>query len=610
MADERRIDIQRRLERELAECEAALVSNPNDANEWAKKGSNLSLLNRLEEAKAAYEKAIELDVFYETSLVYRSVLERLGQTEKVAELQKKAIEAKRKKCEEDLRQCDMRLAYDPDNAFEHASRAEALQGLRKFDEGLEACDRAIELDPNLSNAYSARSCIYQCMGDKLAALENAKEAMKLEPCSYFVRLYRGMLEELARWPEALAICDVETKVCNGDDAELKRTKSDRSRILKQLSLLPEETHEDRGGRLPQNVLSALAAENPPLHPKVLTLHYLSHFGSFDRLTTWLQQQEESEQLREWINTPTSDGLTPLHRAILNLDEKVFFELIRWHAKPCGVVNKNGDTLLHYAAKYARWDIISCLNTDVEMMFSEVSVENVESYTACDYAAQTSCTEMTNLLRVREFWQIIEKETSAELECWFKQFGIGEREMRQLFRTRFGKDDKYIWHRVCEKGDLQKANTILRYVVDPGVVNSDALDNEGKTPLHHASERGSIEMVKFLLLQCEANAQVKIKGAGLVNQGKTPKQLAKSPEVKEAFEDCERTRRELLRGLSVGPRGELSLQDAEPLLAAQEAGPLPAARGSNGSFFGRFFRRGRAIAPTASSPGPVSARKEG
>jgi len=70
---------------------------------------------------------------------------------------------------------------DPDDGALHASLAGALGALRRYDRALEHLNRAIELDPLNVEAYHNRAVIHERQGNREAALEDYRTALRYQP---------------------------------------------------------------------------------------------------------------------------------------------------------------------------------------------------------------------------------------------------------------------------------------------------------------------------------------------------------------------------------------------------------------------------------------------
>jgi tetratricopeptide (TPR) repeat protein len=107
-----------------------------------------------------------------------------------------------------VRQIDLALKRNPDNAFALSNRGNALKELRRFDEALASYDRALSLRPDYAEAHSNRGNTLQELKRFEEALASYDRAISLRVDYAEAYSNRGnALYELKRFAEALASYD-------------------------------------------------------------------------------------------------------------------------------------------------------------------------------------------------------------------------------------------------------------------------------------------------------------------------------------------------------------------------------------------------------------------
>ncbi|MFA7375598.1 MAG: tetratricopeptide repeat protein, partial [Methanothrix soehngenii] len=181
---------------------ASAIAQENTAEDWYKKGLELSKKGSHEEAVRAYDKAIEIDPQNATlwlakgqglrSMAYGfSGQERTTIEEAAIKAYDKAIKidpnysdawgskgyillqiASRNKtvnmdvCNESLYSFDKALELNPKDANAWQGRGTLLLGLNRFEEAIESYDRALESDPSYIGASQGKAQAVEALGRK------------------------------------------------------------------------------------------------------------------------------------------------------------------------------------------------------------------------------------------------------------------------------------------------------------------------------------------------------------------------------------------------------------------------------------------------------------
>jgi len=186
---------------------ASAIAQENTAEDWYKKGLELSKKGSHEEAVRAYDKAIEIDPQNATlwlakgqglrSMAYGfSGQERTTIEEAAIKAYDKAIKidpnysdawgskgyillqiASRNKtvnmdvCNESLYSFDKALELNPKDANAWQGRGTLLLGLNRFEEAIESYDRALESDPSYIGASQGKAQAFEALGRKNESAE-------------------------------------------------------------------------------------------------------------------------------------------------------------------------------------------------------------------------------------------------------------------------------------------------------------------------------------------------------------------------------------------------------------------------------------------------------
>jgi tetratricopeptide (TPR) repeat protein len=157
-----------KYEQALEIIDEAIAKNPNQARFHYVRGNALSYLNRDAEARAAYEKAIELD---DTDALPHAALGNLIAFQADAKLQHRS---------EAIPHFQAALKLDPKLAVAHQALGICLLSLGQLQEAVEALETADRLFPNVETAYGLAQAHAE-LGNDEKALAYAKSAIEYEP---------------------------------------------------------------------------------------------------------------------------------------------------------------------------------------------------------------------------------------------------------------------------------------------------------------------------------------------------------------------------------------------------------------------------------------------
>lgn len=150
----------------LAEAEAMLrrALPMRDAAAEYNLGTVLDRMNRWDEARAHYERAIALNPFHARAMNnLASGLNRRGQTARAIDLFERAI------------------AITPDAADVHVNYGIALTDARRFDQAIAVLATAVSLDPRDPNPHNNLGITFASMGDLPRARDAFARALELNP---------------------------------------------------------------------------------------------------------------------------------------------------------------------------------------------------------------------------------------------------------------------------------------------------------------------------------------------------------------------------------------------------------------------------------------------
>lgn len=205
---------QGRNEQALAEIDAALTLQPDDAEAHLNRANVLKVMGRADEALAGYARALELKPEWPQALNNRgTVLQTLGRHG------------------EALAEYDRALASAPGYAEALNNRGSVLQDLKRPADALECYDRALRAAPNFGAAFNNRGSVLIELRRFADALSCFDRALALRPGDIEIINNRGSaLQGLGRYDEALAAYD-QALALNPDHVQ---ALSNRGSALQQL----------------------------------------------------------------------------------------------------------------------------------------------------------------------------------------------------------------------------------------------------------------------------------------------------------------------------------------------------------------------------------------
>ena len=221
---------QGRLEEALAAYDRAVCLKPDYAKAYAGRGAIFFQQGRLEEALATYDQALRKEPdAAELHLNRGVVLQRQGRLEKAlaaydravclkpdyakAHAGRGAIRVQQGRLEEALAAYDQALQSAPDVAELHFDRGRIFRRSARFPEALAAFEHALVLRPDYAEAHLARGVILQERGRFTEALEAYGRARRIKPdwalahinCGVMLQVHRRFDEALSAHDQALRI---------------------------------------------------------------------------------------------------------------------------------------------------------------------------------------------------------------------------------------------------------------------------------------------------------------------------------------------------------------------------------------------------------------------
>ena len=167
----------------LDEAEAVLrrAVRVRDAAAEYNLGTVLDREGRSDEARAHYERALEIDPFHSRALNNLGVwLDRHSQSEPAIATLRRAIQA------------------DPENVEAYSNLGSALIGARRLPEALQVLDQAVALDPEVPDAHNNRGIALAQSGRWQEAATEWERALQLNPNHVNARRNLDRLRALAR----------------------------------------------------------------------------------------------------------------------------------------------------------------------------------------------------------------------------------------------------------------------------------------------------------------------------------------------------------------------------------------------------------------------------
>ena len=145
----------------LRRAVAAQPLNPAAHNNY---GNVLKCLGRFEEARASYERALDLapdcaDAYNNRGIVLQEL----------------------RRFDDAVDSFDQALKVRPDHAEAWCNRGVALQELGRFDQAVASYDRALKVRPDYADAYANRGSVLQKLGRHDDALASYERALTIEP---------------------------------------------------------------------------------------------------------------------------------------------------------------------------------------------------------------------------------------------------------------------------------------------------------------------------------------------------------------------------------------------------------------------------------------------
>jgi len=166
-------------------------------------------LNRLEEAKASADKAIEIDPDNSTIRAIRAFVldwyafNSLISSEQRIEL---LVEAER--------EASRAFQLDPENALALAYYAEILADQQKWTQAEKYAAQAVSLNPNLMDTHRVYGYVLETLGKYNSAIQQYQEAVQISPNMTFlyIRIGRNFREGIRNPDRALEYFDKAAKI--------------------------------------------------------------------------------------------------------------------------------------------------------------------------------------------------------------------------------------------------------------------------------------------------------------------------------------------------------------------------------------------------------------
>jgi tetratricopeptide (TPR) repeat protein len=169
----------------------AIKSFANTASDFLRRGDELFYLHRYEEALAACNQAIQMQVDYPEAWYSRGiVLRNMGRDEEAIASYDQAIEMR------------------PDYAEAWYFRGYALHNLKHYELAIVSYDQAVKIQPNYLDAWLGRGYALRNLGryeEAIASYEQGLQIKQDDPYAWFY--YGGVLYDLTRYTEAISAYD-------------------------------------------------------------------------------------------------------------------------------------------------------------------------------------------------------------------------------------------------------------------------------------------------------------------------------------------------------------------------------------------------------------------
>ncbi len=174
----------------LAELDAAIAIDRNDVWAWANRGTTLLMMNRLEEAEQAFDRADAIAPGNYVALRGRGyvVLQRDRDYDRATYLFNRSLE------------------LVPDNAWAHFYRGAAHYGNMHFSAALADAERAIALSPTWGMPYTMQFTLLQVLGRKEDAIAAVDVMLSAFPDNPAMQAAGGeMLRQIGEYERADAL---------------------------------------------------------------------------------------------------------------------------------------------------------------------------------------------------------------------------------------------------------------------------------------------------------------------------------------------------------------------------------------------------------------------
>ncbi len=209
----------------LADCDAALEVEPENAEFWAARAEVKLAARELKLAEEDCRRALELDSDCELAYAllgqihrrrgeYQECIEnctqalRRGMFDTRVFLCRAEASAALNEIEQALEDCDTVMQLKPDGVDAYGLQAQIHMRDGDFEAAVDDCSAAIAIDPDWYVGYMLRGHARQCLGELTLALEDLNRAVLLAPEDATSRYHRGLvLHRLDRSDEALADFD-------------------------------------------------------------------------------------------------------------------------------------------------------------------------------------------------------------------------------------------------------------------------------------------------------------------------------------------------------------------------------------------------------------------
>lgn len=211
------------LERRIADLSREIAASPNIARLYARRGRDLFLLNRLDDAVADFTQAIQLDDGLDAAYFGRGMaFGRIGEFDNgirdltvfIRRNPKSSLAYTKRgvryiwKTDFERARKDLEMAVNLDNANSeaHDDLGVALAQLGKIDEALRHLRKAKALEPGYQKVHHNLAMVYYMTGDLGGALSAVDDSLRLRPENRSSLLLKGtILEGLGRHAEATAV---------------------------------------------------------------------------------------------------------------------------------------------------------------------------------------------------------------------------------------------------------------------------------------------------------------------------------------------------------------------------------------------------------------------